>query len=65
MTPLLLARLTYLSVLDRWADATADPERGDGGPISTAVIAAACLAAALVVVGLIAAAVANHAKSIK
>ena len=42
-----------------------DPERGDGGPIPTAVIVAACLAAALLVVGLITAAVAKYSKGIK
>ena len=38
---------------------------GDGGPIPTAVIVAACLAAALLVVGLITAAVAKYSKGIK
>ena len=65
MNPLVLARLSYLSVIDRWEQAAADPERGDGGPIPTAVIVAACLAAALLVVGLITAAVAKYSKGIK
>ncbi len=65
MNPLLLARLTYLSVIDRWEQAAADPERGDGGPIPTAVIVAASLAAALLVAGLIAAAVKKYANGIK
>jgi hypothetical protein len=65
MNLFVLGRLCFLAVLDRWEQATADPERGDGGPIPTAVIVAAVLAAALLVVGLIAAAVAKYSKGIK
>ena len=64
MNPLVLARLAYLSVIDRWEQAAADPERGDGGPIPTAIILAATIAAALLVIGLIALAVKKYSNGI-
>jgi hypothetical protein len=53
----------------RWeeslAEARENPERGDGGPIPTAVIIAAVLIAAVALAAVIASAVSNHSSSIK
>jgi hypothetical protein len=49
---------------DGLAEARENPERGDGGPIPTAVIIAAVLAAAIALAIVIANAVSNHSASI-
>lgn len=54
MDPLLFGRLITLAVLDRWAASAGDGERGDGGPVPTAVTVAAVLTASLLVVAAIA-----------
>ncbi len=70
MTLLLIqAHLAYLGAVEhltgapqRLRDALAERDRGDGGPIPTAVIITAVLAAALVLAALVAKAVQNHSK---
>lgn len=73
MTPFILqAQLAYLGAVEHLAaapqrlrEALEDRDRGDGGPIPTAVIITAVLAAALALVILIVKAVQTHSSTIK
>jgi len=73
MTPFILqVQLAYLGAAEHLAagpqrlrEALEDRDRGDGGPIPTAVIITAVLAAALVLAALIIKAVQTHSSTIK